>query len=168
MGRDQYIEAHTLLAGYLLSSQGDRVAMANSIEGRMPFLDHRLVEFASRLHPSQKIRGLDEKFLLKRALRGVLPSSILNRVKQPYRAPDAQSFLGADAPDYVAELLSREHLRRRGYFDPDAVTALIEKCRSGRSMGMVDNMAFVGILSTQLLDEMFVSGRSIDCRPSID
>ena len=162
LGRDQYVEAHTLLSGYLLSSQGDRVAMANSIEGRMPYLDHRLIEFGSRLHPSRKIRGLNEKFLLKRALRGVLPASILDRVKQPYRAPDAQSFLGDDAPGYVAELLSPSHLRSRGYFDPIAVKALIDKCRAGRSLGMVDDMAFVGILSTLLLDELFVSRRAVD------
>ena len=51
LGRDQYVEAHTLMSGYLLSSQGDRMAMANSIEGRFPFLDHRVIEFANRLPP---------------------------------------------------------------------------------------------------------------------
>jgi asparagine synthase (glutamine-hydrolysing) len=161
LGRDQYIEAHTLLSGYLLSSQGDRVAMAHSVEGRFPFLDHRLVEFASRLHPALKIRGLNEKFLLKRAMRDLLPEPILARTKQPYRAPDSLSFQGAEAPEYVRELMSPAHIRSRGYFDPDAVTRLVEKCRAGRSIGFADNMAFVGILSTMLLDEILVRGGSV-------
>jgi asparagine synthase (glutamine-hydrolysing) len=73
LARDQYVEAKSLLAGYLLSSQGDRVAMANSIEGRFPYLDHRVIEFANRLPPSFKIRGLTEKYLLRRALAGCCP-----------------------------------------------------------------------------------------------
>ena len=157
IGRDQYVEAQTLLAGYLLSSQGDRVAMAHSIEGRFPFLDHRVIEFASRLHPELKIRGLNEKFILKRAVRDLLPDSVVNRTKQPYRAPDSQSFLaGKDTPDYVRELLSEERIRSSGYFEPGAVTKLVDKCSAGRGIGFADNMALVGILSTMLLDEEFV------------
>ena len=156
LGRDQYVEAHTLLAGYLLSSQGDRVAMAHSIEGRFPFLDHRVIDFASRLHPESKIRGLDEKFLLKRAVRDLLPKAVTERVKQPYRAPDAQSFLEPGAPDYVRELMSPERISSSGYFDAGAVTKLVAKCSAGRGIGFADNMAFVGILSTMLLDEQFV------------
>ncbi|MEP7311029.1 MAG: asparagine synthase (glutamine-hydrolyzing) [Pseudomonadota bacterium] len=161
MGRDQYVEAQTLLAGYLLSSQGDRVAMAHSVEGRYPFLDHRVIEFGSRLHPELKIKGLNEKFLLKRAMRDLLPPTIVNRVKQPYRAPDSQSFaIDGRLPEYVEELLAPAHLRSRGYFDPEVTTRLVEKCRAGRMIGFADNMAFVGILSTMLLDETFVRGRA--------
>ncbi|MEO6186764.1 MAG: asparagine synthase (glutamine-hydrolyzing) [Steroidobacteraceae bacterium] len=162
MGRDQYVEAHTLLSGYLLSSQGDRVAMANSIEGRYPFLDHRVIEFAGKLHPSLKIRGLNEKFLLKRAMRGLLPTEIIDRVKQPYRSPDSQSFLASGVlPRYVDDLLSPETLRDRGYFDPEPVSRLLEKARAGRAIGFADNMAFVAILSTMLLDEQLVRGAQV-------
>jgi asparagine synthase (glutamine-hydrolysing) len=157
MGRDQYVEAHTLLSGYLLNSQSDRVAMANSIEGRFPFLDHRVIEFASRLPPSLKINGLNEKYLLKHAMRDLLPESITKRTKQPYRAPDSQSFFAdGKACDYVDDLLSENRLRSAGYFDPMAVSKLVAKCRAGRAIGFSDNMAFVGILSTMLVDEMFV------------
>lgn len=159
IGRDQYVEAHTLLSGYLLSSQSDRVAMANSIEGRFPFLDHRVIEFASRLPPSLKIRGLNEKYILKRAVKDLLPVEVGARTKQPYRAPDSQSFFAAgEAVDYVADLLSAERLRAAGYFDPVAVGKLVDKCRAGRVIGFSDNMAFVGVLSTMLVDEMFVRG----------
>jgi len=159
MGRDQYVEAHTLMSGYLLCSQGDRVAMANSIEGRFPFLDHRLIEFANRLPPRYKLMGLTEKYLLKRAMTGLLPESVRTRTKQPYRAPDSQSFFrNGQAVDYVAELFSERRLREAGYFDPQPVSKLFEKCRSGRAIGFADNMAFVGILSAMLVDEQFIRG----------
>ncbi|MGV8930544.1 MAG: asparagine synthase (glutamine-hydrolyzing) [Luteimonas sp.] len=154
LARDQYVEAKTLLGGYLLSSQGDRVAMANSIEGRVPFLDHRVIEFASRLPPSYKIRGMTEKHVLRRALAGLLPDDILHRTKQPYRAPDNQSFFFDGKPlDYVAELMSPARLRDAGYFDANAVGRLFEKCRAGRAIGFADNQAFVGVLSTMLVHE---------------
>src|SRR5207245_6239531 len=63
----QYLEASILLPGYILSSQGDRVAMAHAVEGRFPFLDHRVVEFAANLPPGLKMRALDEKYLLRRS-----------------------------------------------------------------------------------------------------
>jgi asparagine synthase (glutamine-hydrolysing) len=162
LGRDQYVEAHTLMSGYLLCSQGDRVAMANSIEGRFPFLDHRVIEFASRLPPRYKLMGLTEKYLLKRSMKGLLPESVRTRSKQPYRSPDSASFFVDGKPlDYVAELLSEQRVADAGYFDPQAVRKLVEKCRSGRAIGFGDNMAFVGILSTMWIDEMFVRGTSI-------
>lgn len=157
MGRDQYVEAHTLMSGYLLCSQGDRMAMANSVEGRFPFLDHRLIEFANRLPPQHKMQGLTEKYLLKKAVTGLLPESIRTRTKQPYRAPDSQSFFTNGQPvDYVGELLGESRIARAGYFDPKAVTKLFEKCRAGRAIGFGDNMAFVGILSTMLLDDSMI------------
>jgi asparagine synthase (glutamine-hydrolysing) len=157
LARDQYVEAKTLLAPYLLSSQGDRVGLANSIEGRFPYLDHRVIEFANRLPERFKIRGLREKFVLRRALRGLLPQAILERTKQPYRAPDSQSFFfDGEALDYVADLLSAERIRAAGYFDAGAVGRLLDKCREGRATGFADNQAFVGVLSTMLLDQHFV------------
>jgi asparagine synthase (glutamine-hydrolysing) len=159
LGRDQYVEAHTLLSGYLLPSQGDRVAMANSVEGRFPFLDHRVIEFANRLPPTLKLRGLTEKFILRRAVRDLLPEDVATRTKQPYRAPDSQSFfVDGQAVDYVDDLLNEGRLRRAGYFDPVAVGKLVEKCRTGRALGFSDNMAFVGVLSTMLVDELFIRG----------
>ena len=153
LSQDQYVEAKTLLAGYLLSAQGDRVAMASSIEGRVPYLDHRLVEFASRLPPQWKIRGLTEKHILRLALKDLLPARIAARTKQPYRAPDSQSFFVEGKPlDYVDDLLRPERLRDVGYFDPGPVASLFEKCRAGRATGFADNQAFVGIVSTMLVD----------------
>ena len=157
--RGEYLEARTLLPGYLLSSQGDRMLMASSVEGRFPFLDHRLIEFANRLHPRHKMRVLREKHLLRESMRHDLPPSIAGRHKQPYRAPDAAAFLRDATPDYVNQLLGRDCVAGYGYFDPDRVDRLVAKLRSARVDAARDNMAFVGILSTQLWHRHFIEGR---------
>jgi asparagine synthase (glutamine-hydrolysing) len=144
----QYLETRYLLPGYILSSQGDRVSMANSVEGRYPFLDHRLVDFAATIPPDMKLRGLDEKHILKRAARGLVPDSIAQRSKQPYRAPDSESFRDAA---YVAAALADG----TGLFNAVAVEKLAQKARRGAMTGFRDNAAFVGILSTQLWHRAF-------------
>jgi len=157
LDRDQYVEANTLLPGYLLAAQGDRMAMARSIEGRYPFLDHRVIEFANRLPPTVKLRGLREKRVLKRAMRDELPAAITGRHKQPYRAPDSQCFFaGGQLRPWVAEMLAPERLAASGLFDARAVGHLVEKCRTGRAIGYPDNMAFVGVLSLLVLQERFL------------
>jgi asparagine synthase (glutamine-hydrolysing) len=167
LGRDQYVEAHTLMSGYLLSSQGDRMAMAHSVEGRFPYLDHRVIEFANRLPPRLKLRGLTEKYILKKAAAAWVPEAVRARAKQPYRAPDSQSFFEGGRPaGYVAELFSPARIAAAGYFDPTAASRLLEKCRAGRALGFADNMAFVAILSTMLLHEQLVLGRAVDAAPA--
>jgi asparagine synthase (glutamine-hydrolysing) len=160
--RAEYVEAKTLLPSYLLSSQGDRMLMSNSVEGRFPYLDHRLIEFANALHPNYKMRVMKEKYLFKRAMRGRLLPEILDRHKQPYRAPDAAAFLGPGAPDYVTELMGKNALIRHGYFDPEKVSLLVAKLRRARVSAARDNMAFVCILSTQLWHAQFVAGQRIE------
>jgi len=157
LSRAQYLESHCLLPSYILSSQGDRVAMAHAVEGRFPFLDHRVVEFGASLAPSLKVRGLREKYLLREALGRHVPRSITARAKQPYRAPDSESFVGTDSPDYVEALLSPRAIARAGYFEARAVSGLVQKCRAARGrVSTGDNMAFIGILSTQLLHSAFI------------
>jgi asparagine synthase (glutamine-hydrolysing) len=170
LAQDQYLEVRTLLSGYLLSSQGDRMLMAHSVEGRFPFLDMGLVELANSLPPSYKLCGLDEKHVLKRAATGLVPEEIIRRTKQPYRAPDALSFVGPGAPDWVAEVVSERAVAEAGVFDPTAVARLWRKCRSrpnGGQFSNADNMALVGILSTGLLFEQLVR-RAPDRSVTID
>ena len=151
----QYIEVATFMSPYLLSSQGDRMMAANSVEGRFPFLDHRVVEFCSHLPPHFKIRGLQEKYILKRSAQGLLPPQVWQRHKQPYRAPIHPAFF-TQHQDYVEALLAPEAIRAGGLFDPDAVTRLAHKCRAGTRVSEGDDMALVGVLSTQLLHHLFV------------
>ena len=153
----QYLEATYFLAGYLLSSQGDRMAMAHSVEGRYPFLDYRVVEFAAKLPSNLKMKVLNEKYLLKRACDGLVPKSIIRRTKQPYRAPDGRCFFEAGAPDYVRELLSPSAIEKSGIFDSSAVGALVKKFTTAKASSVKDDMALVGVLSTQLLVEQFTN-----------
>ncbi|TIP73900.1 MAG: asparagine synthase (glutamine-hydrolyzing) [Mesorhizobium sp.] len=151
----QYLETRFLLPGYILSSQGDRMAMAHGIEGRFPFLDHRLVEFAARLPPEMKLKGLVEKHILRKVAKDLLPSAIRQRTKQPYRAPEARSFVGAGELDYVRDSLSEASIAAGGLFNAKAVASLHEKCRTQPASGFRDNAAFVGILTTQLWQKIF-------------
>jgi asparagine synthase (glutamine-hydrolysing) len=154
LAQDQYLEIRTLMSGYLLSAQGDRMLMANSIEGRFPFLDRDVMELAGRLPDSYKLRGLDEKHVLKRIAAGAIPEEIRKRPKQPYRAPDALAFVGDGAPAWIAEVVTPTALREAGVFEPSAGARLWEKCRArgdAAQFSNADNMALVALLSTQLV-----------------
>lgn len=168
LARAQFLEARSLLSGYLLSSQGDRVCAANSIEGRYPFLDYRVVEFAATIPPRLKISGLKEKYILKKAMTKELPQNILSRVKQPYMAPDSNCFFEPDAPEYIQECLSEESLSAVGIFNPMMVIKLREKCAklSHAHLSFKDNMSFIGILSTQLLHRLYINEFHIPNPPS--
>ncbi len=161
LSRAQALESATLLPGYLLAAQGDRPMMAHGVEGRVPYLDHRIVEFAARVPARIRMPGLTEKWLLRQAVRDLLPHEIVARPKQPYMAPDSRCFVDADAPPYVADLLGDRRLAEYGLFEPRAVAALYAKCRARREVGFRDNMAFVGILSTQLLEHLLVRGATL-------
>jgi asparagine synthase (glutamine-hydrolysing) len=168
LAQDQYVEIRTLLSGYLLSSQGDRMLMAHSVEGRFPFLDKDVIALADSLPASYKLKVLDEKHVLKRAARGLIADEILARKKQPYRAPDALSFAGPNAPAYAHELLGEARVAEAGVFDPKAVAQLWGKCNQRVAEGQfsnTDNMALVGVLSTQLLHERYVRDRPRGDRP---
>jgi len=176
LAQDQYLEIRTLLSGYLLSSQGDRMLMAHSVEGRFPFLDKDVVALADSLPPAYKLRVLNEKYVVKRAAQDIVPPEIIARKKQPYRAPDALSFIAEDAPDHIDEALSEPALRDANVFEPRPVTQLIHKCRARGRDGQfsnADNMALVGVLSTQLLHRQFIAdrpggSRAVELRTDVD
>ena len=155
-GQAQYLETAFLLPGYILSSQGDRPAMAHAVEARHPFLDYRVVEFGAKLPPNLKMKVLNEKYIVKRAFGHRLPADIVRRPKQPYRAPDGHSFFAEHTPDYVNDLLAPNNIRDAGIFDALTVMNLVEKFRSDNALGVKDNMALLGILSTQLVVDQFI------------
>jgi asparagine synthase (glutamine-hydrolysing) len=167
LSRAQVLEMELFLSNFLLSSQGDRVGMAHSIEMRHPFLDFRVIDFAFSLPAKWKIRGLNEKYLLKRAFSGQIPESIRNRAKQPYRAPIRELFFAGAPQDYVDDLLSESALKNTGYFNAQKVGRLYAKFRnsSGAFSSEFLNMALVGVLSTQILHQQFVAGQLPDAPP---
>ena len=158
LSRAQYTEIAIFLSNYLLSSQGDRVAMGHSVEGRFPFLDYRVVEFACGLPPQHRLHVLRDKYILRKAAQDLIPPELAMRPKQPYRAPISRCFMGSRAPDYVEDLLSQEALKETGYFNPVKVRRLVEKCRKqgGALLSERENMAVIGVISTQLLDHHFI------------
>lgn len=179
LAQAQFIEVETLLSSYLISSQGDRMLMAHSVEGRFPFLDADVMEFCNSLPAQYKLNGLNEKFILKKVASGIVPEKIIRRSKQPYRAPDAVSFFGKHAPEYVEDLLSEQALRDNGLFDTNVVKGLHAKCRQRAANSDVvfsntDNMGLVGILSTQLVVDQIIrnnesrTGRDIKFTTLID
>jgi len=158
--RSQYLETRYLLPGYILSSQGDRVAMANAVEARHPFLDYRVVDFASKLPPHLKMKALNEKYLLKKAFAGRIPPAIAKRPKQPYRAPEARCFFTSSMRGYFEELLAPDNIRRTGIFNAPAVQRLAQKVHNSATTGVKDNMALVSIVSTQILADRFLNSFS--------
>ncbi|MBU2929611.1 asparagine synthase (glutamine-hydrolyzing) [Winogradskyella psychrotolerans] len=153
----QWIELNFFMSKYLLSSQGDRMAMANSIEGRYPFLDHRVIEFCMTLNPDLKLNGLNEKYLLKKIMKGRLPDSILNRSKQAYRAPIQSAFFTEDMPPYLDTMLSEEKVNEFGIFNTTYVNQLKKKMALNKQVSEIDNMAITAILSTQILYDLFIN-----------
>lgn len=153
LSKAQYLENTIFLGNYLLSSQGDRMAMAHGVELRPPFLDHRIAEFMARVPPHMKIRGLREKHLLRKTLEPLLPAEISQRPKFPYRAPVVRSLLsaGGRSPIY-RDLLSESSIKKAGIFDPKSVGLLVRKLERSPRHGEVDAMALAGIFSTQVLD----------------
>ena len=155
LSKAQYLEMKIFMSDYLLSSQGDRVAMAHSLEIRMPYLDYRLIEFMGKVPSYLKIRGLNEKFILKKIYKDILPQSILNRPKHPYRAPIKNSLLNNNL-QYVDYYLSDEKLKSYNLFNHSMVKILKDKLTKTENSSEFDNMALVGILTTQILNDRFI------------
>lgn len=158
LARDQWLEMTTLLPGYILSSQGDRMLMANSVEGRFPFLDKEVVDLANTLPARHKLFGLEEKYLLKEAFADLVPADIIRRPKQPYRSPDAASFFAPGRPAWVDDLTSDRAVRDAGVFEPALVAGLMAKAARthGENLSNTDNMRVLAVVSTQLVHHTFL------------
>jgi len=163
----QWLEFKTLLSGYLLSTQGDRMSLAHSVENRCPFLDPKVVNLGS----ATNLRfndGSDEKYLLKKAFAGKLPEKILRKPKQPYRAPDASAFLRAK-PDYLETLRSEHELKKVGVLDAKFCLAFVNKmlAKSIEQISQAENQTLVFLLSVALLHDRFI-GRSVNVADDIE
>ena len=160
LSKSQWLETTVFMSGYLLSSQGDRMAMANSVEGRYPFLDYRVIEFCSSLPPDFKLHGLNEKYLLKKVLDKKVPEKILKRPKQAYRAPIKSVFLDKDAPDYIRLMLSDSYTKKTGIFNHDSLTTAISRMRKSDVISEIDNMILTAVISTHLIHYQFIENNN--------
>jgi asparagine synthase (glutamine-hydrolysing) len=118
-----YLDFKLRLSDHLLSEHGDRMALANSVEGRYPFLDINLIEFCREIPPDLKLNHFSEKYILKKTAEGLVPQEIINREKFGFRAPGSP-YLLQQGIEWINDLLSYERIKRQGYFNPDVVERL--------------------------------------------
>lgn len=161
VSKAQWIETTVFMSGYLLSSQGDRMALANSVEGRYPFLDYRLIEFCASLPSRYKLNGLNEKYLLKKLMKNRIPYSILNRSKQAYRAPILSVFQAENRPEYVDKMLSEQFINQVGIFDASSLKNVLAKIQKSGISSEIDNMLITFVVSTHLLFDQFINKKNI-------
>ena len=166
LGRAQYLEIMTFLDGYLLHSQGDRMLMGNSVEGRFPFLDHPCRRVCGGAPGRAEDTRAAGEVPAPEGGRAVLPPEIAARRKRPYRAPIVSAFVGPRAPDYVRELLDARRLREAGVLQPEAVARLVAKCEAAERAGVgeTDEMGLVGTISVMLLHDRFVAQPDLAAR----
>ncbi|MFM7084097.1 MAG: asparagine synthase (glutamine-hydrolyzing) [Hyphomicrobium sp.] len=151
LNQSLYLGYKVLLAGLLLNHKGDRIAMGNSVETRYPFLDENMVKLMSRLHPRWKLRGLKDKYLLRKTASRWLPEEIALRPKGMFRAPFGESFVGMNQ-SYVNQLLSEEALNKTNYFDVKSVRSFYQKIKEHpfRNIYHFSSMGLAAVISTQL------------------
>lgn len=151
-----YLDYKLRLADHLISDHGDRMAMANSVEARYPFLDKDLVEFAAGIHPDLKLKDLNEKYILKKVAEDFVPGEIINREKFGFVAPGSPYLLKRDI-EYINDLLSYERIKRQGYFDPDTVENLKKQySREGFKLNVpFDSDMLIIVLTFGILLEQF-------------
>lgn len=162
--RALYLGARVHLPGLLLHGKGDRVAMHSAVENRYPFLDDEVFSFLARLHPKWKLRGFQEKYLLRLLAERWLPKSIAWKRKALFKAP-LDSFHTANPPAFVEQLFSPESLRETGYFDVEAVRhwrRARTELRTGSTQRTSIEMGLVGVLSTQLWHHLYIDGSLAD------
>lgn len=160
LARVQTLEIQTFMSSYLLAAQGDRVGLAHGVELRYPFLDPDVIDLAMRLPDRVKLLGLQDKLVVRRAASRVLPREIWERPKQPYRAPMSSVLVASTSDRYLGELLSDEAVRRIGLLDAGAVRHLITRLgqTGGRMLGEREEMAMVGVLTTQVWGDRYLGG----------
>ncbi|WP_422931687.1 asparagine synthase (glutamine-hydrolyzing) [Singulisphaera sp. PoT] len=165
LNQSLYVGYKVMLAGMLLLSKGDRIAMNSSVETRYPFLDDDVINFCAGIDPSYKLRGMTDKWLLRQVAARTLPKQIANRPKTMFRASLSNTFLEPAAPSWVGQLLSPESLRAGGFFDPE----LVARARAHRNwmprinakqLGL--DMNLTSVVATQLWYHIFCGGGLCD------
>ena len=162
LGRVLYTDIKTYLVELLMKQ--DQMSMSTSIESRVPFLDHRLVEFASRLPDRMRLSGLTTKRILREAVRGLLPDAILTRKKMGFPVPFA-GWVSSRWHGVASEVLLDPRSRQRGLFDPLAVEQLLRDHQAGVTRG---GDAIWALMNLELWYRTFIDGDGVQTLPSPD
>lgn len=157
----QWLEFKTLLPGYLLSTQGDRMSLAHGVENRCPFLDPSIVNFSSSVNLKFD-DGFNEKYLLKKAFQKKLPKRIVEKSKYPYRAPDSSAFIQI-RPDYLDLLCSDAELKNLRVLDMNFTKQFVQKIFSTplHQISTKENQTFIFLLSLALLNNFFIKKEGV-------
>lgn len=158
--RSMYLWAKSYLPNFVLTTLGDRMEMANSIEGRVPLLDHHVVEAVARMPVSMKVRGATEKYVFREAMRPYLPESLYARKKHYFRAPPATLLQQGRLYQLVQDQLRGTNLARLPFFEPRKVTALLDELpRMSRGRQALLDPLLMEITSLCLMQEQFGMSR---------
>jgi asparagine synthase (glutamine-hydrolysing) len=125
-----YLDSKTYLPGDILTKV-DRMSMAASLEARVPLLDHKLIEFVTKIPAELKLKGLETKYIFKRAMQGLVPDSILNRPKQGFGVP-IEEWINTQLRSRIREDLLEKRTLERGYFEPGYIKLLLDEHERGR------------------------------------
>jgi len=165
--RAQFIEIQSFMSSYLLSAQGDRMAMAHGVEARYPFLDPDFIDFALALPRRHKLQGLRDKIVLRRLAARRLPRAIWNRKKQPFRAPIANAVFSREGILQFGDILSPDGLAAHGLCDQQTSSMLLRRAmrlENGRTLGEREEMGLIGVLTVGLLSHHFGAGFAAHAR----
>jgi len=125
-----YLDSKTYLPGDILTKV-DRMSMAASLEARVPLLDHKLIEFVTKIPAELKLKGLETKYIFKRAMQGLVPDSILNRPKQGFGVP-INEWINLQLRERIRETLLEKRTLERGYFEAGYIRLLLDEHERGR------------------------------------
>jgi asparagine synthase (glutamine-hydrolysing) len=168
LNQSLYVGYKIHLPGHLLSGKGDRALRSASTEGRYPFLDEEVIDFCAQLPPEYKVRGLTDKWLLRRVAANVAPNQIRSRRKQMFRATMSPAFLRPARPTWVDQLISPDSLRSTGFFDVEGVQrarkAQLSKSKYSLARFSLD-MGLTAVISTQLWHHLYCGGGLAELPP---
>jgi asparagine synthase (glutamine-hydrolysing) len=161
LNRSLYLGYKVMLPGLLLLGKGDRVAMNSSVETRYPLLDEDVIAFCATIAPEYKLRGLTDKWLLRKVAARTLPKRIANRPKTMFQASRSEALLADDRPEWVDQLLSRESIQATGWFDPERVAR--ERAAQVRfpritPKRMIMDLSLTCVVATQLWHHLYLGG----------
>jgi asparagine synthase (glutamine-hydrolysing) len=156
LNKSLYVWAKSFLPNYILNLLGDRMEMAHSIEGRVPFLDHRVVECVNRAPVSLKVRGVTEKYLLREAARPVITDTVYRRQKHPFLSPPVTTVPTERFHEMVQDTLRGAALASLPFYDQRKVVALLDRLPGMSDADRVGwDPALMSVLSACVIQERF-------------